>query len=171
MNFIGVFPAFLNDLAMINDDEPIVVLEKVEKPGNLGAILRTCDALGVKNIIATESPVDLFNPNILRNSRGAIFSTTCVFASNEEVLKFLKRRNSQVYCAALTEGSEDYRKVNLQKNNAYVFGSEAHGLSDFWLSSSDQNIIIPMQGEVDSLNVSVSVAIILSHHFNVIDGS
>ena len=166
-NYICVFPSFSYVLETMSEEGPYVVIEKVEKPGNLGAILRTCDALGIKNIIATESPVDLFNPNILRNSRGAVFTTTCVFTSNEKALEFFGQKECKIYSAALSEKAKDYRKIETLDRNVYVFGSEANGLSEFWLKNSDDNIIIPMNGAVDSLNVSVSVAIILSHHINI----
>jgi len=164
-NFIGVFSSFSSSLEDLQEG-PMVLLEKVEKPGNLGAILRTCDALGIKNVLVTDSPVDLFNPNILRNSRGALFALKCVFTSNEKALEYFRKRGLKVLSAALSDQSIDYRKASADNNVAYVFGSEANGLSEFWLTNSDENIIIPMQGVVDSLNVSVSVAIILSHHVN-----
>jgi len=165
-NYICVFTSFEYTLEALESDGPFVVLEKIEKPGNLGAILRTCDALGVKNIIATQSPVDLFNPNILRNSRGAVFTTKCVFTSNEDAFSYLKQGGREIYSAALNESSVDYRSTQTKPDAAFVFGSEAFGLSDYWLSHSDQKIIIPMLGVVDSLNVSVSVAIVISHHMN-----
>lgn len=165
-NFMCVFPAFSVSLDEMQVNGPTVVLENIEKPGNLGAILRTCDALGVKNLIVTESLVDLFNPNILRNSRGAVFTTQCVFTTNEKALAFLRAHHKSIYCAALSQESTAYNSVRADENTAFVFGSEAKGLSEFWLGHADQCIIIPMLGEVDSLNVSVSVAIILSHHLN-----
>lgn len=143
-----------------NEDETIIVLESIEKPGNLGAIIRTAYATGVKNIILTNNQTDIYNPNIIRASEGMIFKINLIEGSNKNVLSYLKTNNFKIYCAA-TSGSKIYTKTMYKNRSALVFGSEANGLSDFWLKNSDQNIKIPMLKGIDSLNVSVSVAIIL----------
>lgn len=144
----------------INKNENIVVLESIEKPGNLGAIIRTSYAAGVKNIILTNNKIDIYNPNIIRASEGMIFKINLIEESNEKTLLYLKDKNFKIYCAA-TSGSKIYTKSSYKGLSALVFGSEANGLSEFWLKNSDQNIKIPMLKGIDSLNISVSVAVIL----------
>ncbi|MEX2597762.1 MAG: TrmH family RNA methyltransferase [Salibacteraceae bacterium] len=160
-NFLAVFSSFYHRLDDIDVDGDLLILEKVEKPGNLGAILRTADALGYKTVICTETEIDLFNPNVLRNSRGALFGLKTVFASNEQTLEFLEKNNFKIYAAALTDQAEDYRMIrDINEKLALIFGSESKGLSDFWLYCAHQHVIIPMHGVVDSLNLSVTLAIL-----------
>ncbi len=161
-NFMAVFESRNYSLNDLSGNAPLVVLESVEKPGNLGAILRTCDALGIQELIVTETAMDLYNPNVLRNSRGAAFTVKTVFCSNEEALSYIKAHHILPMAAALTLGAKDYRELSSGKH-AYVFGPESTGLSDFWLENASEHLVIPMRGVVDSLNVSVSAAILLSH--------
>lgn len=161
-NFMAVFPSWDVTPNSLDFSKPIVVLESVEKPGNLGAILRSCDAFGIADVLVTETDIDLFNPNVLRNSRGAVFSVRCSFCSNEEAHALLSENGADIYAAALTEGAIDYRQVERKPPLAMVFGAESIGLSSFWLERA-QPVVIPMAGTVDSLNVSVSCAVILSH--------
>lgn len=165
-NFMAIFKSWEVGFADLNPQEPILVLENVEKPGNLGAILRSCDAAGLKQIIVCESEIDLFNPNVIRNSRGAIFGTKCVFTTNDSALSYLKENHYSLYAAALRPMSKDYRKFDYPKKTALLFGSESDGLSEFWLNQADEHIIIPMRGIGDSLNVSVSVGIIVYELIN-----
>lgn len=138
----------------------VVVLEGVEKPGNLGAVLRTTDAAGVDIVVVCDPATDLFNPNVIRSSLGCVFSQQVVATSSQECIKWLKKNNIQIFCTALT-ASKDYLDIDLRPSSALVMGTEATGLSPQWLEASDQNIIIPMKGIADSLNVSVTTAIMV----------
>lgn len=152
-------PSFsLNDFN-IKDNSFFIVLESVEKPGNLGAICRIADAAGAAGVIICDGLTDVYNPNSVRASLGCVFSVKVVNDSTENVLSWLKFNNIKSYAAELT-ASEFYHKYDLIGKTAVVFGTEATGLSEKWISSSDKRIKIPMSGIIDSLNVSASVAII-----------
>ena len=138
----------------------VVVIEHVEKPGNLGAILRTCDAAGVSGVIVCDSKTDLYNPNVIRASVGTIFIVNTVQCSNDEVLGFLKNKGIKIY-AASPQAQTVYTKINLTGAVAIVLGSEQEGLSDFWDKNADERVKIPMYGHADSLNVSTSAAILI----------
>ena len=138
----------------------VVVLESVEKPGNLGAILRSADAAGADALIVCDPLTDLYNPNLIRNSTGAIFSVPCVACTSEECIKFLKENNIQILTAQLQD-SELYYDTDMKRGTAIVMGTEATGLTDIWRMAADAHIRIPMLGITDSLNVSVSAAILL----------
>lgn len=161
-NFLAVFESWDKSLESLNPDEFTIVLEGIEKPGNLGAIIRTCDALGVKQLVVSSSEIDLFNPNVLRNSRGGIFHTNVVFAENQEVLEFISGNSLNAFAAALSNKAKPIQEIKNSNVDVVIFGPESKGLSDFWLDQSIQHVIIPMNGIVDSLNLSVSVAIIAS---------
>lgn len=165
-NFMVVFEKRTIEMSALDPKKPCVLLEGIEKPGNLGAILRTCDALGVDQLIVCESDIDLFNPNVLRNSRGAAFSVKTVFASNEEALTFAQSGGKKILAAALTEEAVDFKKIPVTNGSVYCFGAESKGLSSFWLKHADHHLVIPMRGVVDSLNVSISVAMMLAHFTN-----
>lgn len=137
-----------------------IVVESVEKPGNLGAILRTADGAGVDGVIVCDAKTDIYNPNVIRSSLGTIFSVTCVMASNEETLEFLKSKNTKI-CATFPDADTVYTSVDLKGCVAIVLGSEETGLTSFWKGHSDIKVKIPMQGAADSLNVSVTTAILL----------
>jgi RNA methyltransferase, TrmH family len=146
-------------LLKLPENPVILVLESVEKPGNLGAILRTADASGVNAIIVCDPQTDIYNPNVVRSSVGCLFTVQVAVASSVETIKYLKEKKIGIYCAALS-ASIPYHTVNFRESSAIVLGTEASGLSDTWLGASDQNIIIPMLGITDSLNVSTSAAIL-----------
>jgi len=138
----------------------IVVVERVEKPGNLGAILRSADAAGVDAVIVCDPLTDLYNPNLVRSSVGAVFSVPCVACSSEACITFLKAHSIQILTAQLQD-SELYYDTDMQRATAIVMGTEATGLTDAWRQAADAHIRIPMLGRVDSLNVSVSAAILM----------
>tara|TARA_R110002050_G_scaffold118625_1_gene236081 strand:- start:7830 stop:8639 length:810 start_codon:yes stop_codon:yes gene_type:complete len=150
----------LSDLNFKTENPLILVAEAPEKPGNIGALLRTADAAKLDAVIIANPKGDLYNPNIIRSSIGCVFTNNIATGSTEEVINFLKKNNISMYCAALT-ASKKYTKINFSKPSAIIVGTEATGLSDEFLSNSTQNIIIPMEGEIDSMNVSVSAAIII----------
>ena len=148
----------LDNFSTERNNQLFVVLESVEKPGNLGAVLRTADAVGVTAIILVESKVDQYHPNVIRASIGAVFTIPVIVVSNTEALKWLNNNNIKIYSAVLPAYKSIY-DLDLTDNIALVFGTESEGLSDFWLKNSQENYTIPMKGIVDSLNVSVSVAV------------
>ncbi len=138
----------------------IVVLERVEKPGNLGAILRTADAAGVDAVIVCNPLTDLFNPNLIRASLGAVFTLPCVTTTSTECIAYLRTHNVQILTAQLQD-SHPYYSMDFRLPTAIVMGAESTGLTEDWRSAADHHILIPMHGQVDSLNVSTSTAILL----------
>ncbi len=138
----------------------VIVLEGVEKPGNLGAILRTADAAKVDAVIICDPKTDLYNPNVVRSSIGCVFTNQVVASSSEETLLWLKQNKMHVYAAALS-ATELYQQVDFTQPSAVVMGTEADGLSSFWLDKSDAQIKIEMRGKIDSLNVSTSCAVLV----------
>ena len=138
----------------------ILVMESIEKPGNIGAMLRTCDAAKVDAVIIANPKTDLYNPNMVRSSVGCLFTNQIATASTEETIAFLEQNNINFYSATL-QNSTSYHTQNFTKPTALVVGTEATGLTEPWREKSTQNIIIPMQGEIDSMNVSVAAAILL----------
>lgn len=137
----------------------ILVVESVEKPGNLGALLRTADACGVDAILVCDPLTDLYNPNLIRASLGGIFTKQIVACTNEEAHHWLSENNITILTAQLQD-AQWYYNTNMVQSCAIVMGSEANGLSDFWRDVSNARIKIPMLGELDSLNVSVSAAVL-----------
>ena len=138
----------------------VAVLEAVEKPGNLGAVLRSADAAGADAVIICDPLTDLYNPNIIRASTGAVFSRQVALATSEETIKWLKANNIKIYTAQLQDSSPYYR-TDMKCGTAIVMGTEATGLTDIWREAADAHIRIPMAGQADSLNVSVSASILL----------
>jgi RNA methyltransferase, TrmH family len=138
----------------------VLVVDRVEKPGNLGAMLRTADAVGVTAVLLSDPICEVWNPNAIRSSLGAIFQIPIVAASSNAIVSWLRDENFQMLAARL-QASKDYQQMDLQKKVAIIVGSEAEGLGPFWLQDDIQGIRLPMQGSVDSLNVSVSAAVLL----------
>ena len=140
--------------------EPLVlILESVEKPGNIGAVLRTADAAGADAVIVCDPLTDLYNPNLIRASLGGIFSVRTVACASEEAIGWLKAKGIRILTAQLQD-SEVYYDTDMKCGTAIVMGTEDKGLSDIWRRNSDAHIRIPMKGLMDSLNVSVSAAIL-----------
>ncbi len=139
----------------------ILVVEASEKPGNIGALLRTADASHVDAVIIANPKTDLYNPNIIRSSVGCVFTNQIAYGSTTEILSLLKENQINIFSAALDPRSVAYHKIDYTKPTAIVVGTEATGLSEEWLANASKNIIIPMQGKIDSLNVSVSAAILI----------
>lgn len=137
----------------------VLVLESVEKPGNLGAVLRTADAAGVDAVFICDPLTDLYNPNLIRASLGAIFSVPTVCCTSQEAFSVIKPAGLRILTAQLQD-SELYYDTDMTCGTALVFGTEDKGLTDFWRERSDAKIRIPMAGLMDSLNVSVSAAIL-----------
>ena len=144
----------------LKENPLVVVLESVEKPGNLGAVLRSADASGVDAVIVCDPLTDMYNPNLIRSSIGAIFTVPVAAATSEETIKWLKSKNIKIYTAQLQD-SEWYYDTDMKGGTAIVMGTEATGLTDTWRKAADAHIKIPMLGRLDSLNVSVSAAILM----------
>ena len=152
-------PATLDGLTL-SEHPLIVVLERVEKPGNLGAVLRSADAAQADAVIVCDPLTDLYNPNLIRSSIGAIFSVPCVACTSEACISFLKAHGIRILTAQLQD-SHLYYDTDMCQGTAIVMGTESTGLTDTWRQAADAHIRIPMLGRLDSLNVSVSAAILL----------
>jgi TrmH family RNA methyltransferase len=144
----------------LSENPLIVVLESVEKPGNLGAVLRSADASQADAVIVCDPLTDLFNPNLIRSSIGAVFTVPTVACSSEECIAFLKAHNIKILTAQLQD-SAPYYDTDMRNGTAIVMGTESTGLTNVWRNAADAHIRIPMLGRLDSLNVSVSAAILM----------
>ncbi|BDB55678.1 rRNA methyltransferase [Flavobacterium ammoniigenes] len=149
----------LSDL-QLSENPLILVAEAPEKPGNIGALLRTADAAHLDAVIIANPKSDLYNPNIVRSSVGCLFTNQIATGTTAEIIAFLKEKNIAIYCATL-QNSNGYHLENYTTPTALVVGTEATGLTQEWRDAATQNIIIPMQGEIDSMNVSVAAAILI----------
>lgn len=138
----------------------LVIVVSVEKPGNLGAILRVCDGASVDAVLLCEGATDIYNPNVIRASLGTVFSVKVVQSSNEAALKFLHKRKIKV-CSTLPDAKTIYTKASLRGPVGIVLGNEQMGLNNFWKRNSALKIKIPMKGKADSLNVSATAAIVV----------
>ena len=138
----------------------IIVLERVEKPGNLGAILRTAEAAGVDAVIVCDPLTDLYNPNLIRASIGGVFNVPTAVCTSEECIAFLKANGIKILTAQLQD-SYEYYDYDMTQATAIVMGTESTGLTNQWREAADAHIRIPMLGRLDSLNVSVSAAILM----------
>lgn len=149
----------LSDLAL--KKEPLIlIIEALEKPGNLGAILRTADAARLDCVILCEAKTDIYNPNVIRSSLGTVFTNNIIIASNAEIFSWLKAKRIKCY-AATPDTDKIYTNMDFKGAKAIIIGTEHAGLSPEWLKQADEKIKIPMRGKIDSLNASVSAAIIL----------
>jgi TrmH family RNA methyltransferase len=150
----------LDTLQLKTKNPLVLVAEAPEKPGNIGALLRTADAANLDAVIIANPKTDLYNPNILRSSVGGVFTNTIAVGSTTEIIAYLKENHVAIYCAAL-QASIRYTDCDFKSGSAIVVGTEADGLSSEWLENSTQNIVIPMQAEIDSMNVSVAAGILI----------
>lgn len=150
----------LKSIKFKNKNPLILVAEAPEKPGNIGALLRTADAAGIDAVLIANPKTDIYNPNIIRASIGCVFTTQIATGTTSEIISFLKEHHINIYGAALT-ASVAYQTIDYTPPSAIIVGTEATGLTDDWLQNASKNIIIPMRGTIDSMNVSVSAAIIL----------
>lgn len=146
---------------LVLDSNPLIlVLESVEKPGNLGAMLRTADAAGVTAVICCDTQTDLYNPNVVRASLGGLFTRQIALARGNETRDWLSAHGIRMYCTHLA-ASHPYHMADYKVPCAIVMGTESTGLSDEWVRHAHQNIIIPMKGVVDSMNVSTAAAVVI----------
>lgn len=152
-------PLQLSDLK-VGKNPLILVAEGLEKPGNLGALLRTADAANIDAVIIANPKSDMYNPNIVRSSVGCLFTRHIAVATSEEAIAFLKEHHINIYCATLQD-STTYHTQNYNEPTALVVGTEATGITEIWRQNATKNINIPMQGIIDSMNVSVAAAILV----------
>jgi TrmH family RNA methyltransferase len=160
--WLGVFPIpkISLDALKLSRTPLLVLAESIEKPGNLGAILRTADAAGLDALLVCDPRVDLYNPNVVRASRGALFTVPTVEISNAEALAFLRGHSIRILAAA-PQAEAEYTRQDLRGPLAVIVGTEDEGLSGFWLEHADAKVKIPMSGKVNSLNVSIAMALIV----------
>ncbi|RZT00377.1 TrmH family RNA methyltransferase [Aquimarina brevivitae] len=160
---IGLFKSKDHDLSLlnINQDSPLyLIAQSIEKPGNIGALLRTADAANIDAVIIADPLTDIYNPNIIRSSVGCVFTNTIITETSENIITFLHKNKINIYGAAL-QASVDYHRIDYTQPSAIVVGTEATGLTDLWLKNTTKNIKIPMQGKIDSMNVSVAAGILV----------
>jgi len=157
---LGIYKTKESDLKSFNPKEnsTLIIVEGVEKPGNLGAILRSCEAFGIDALIITDAKADFYNPNVIRSSVGCLFGMEVFQSENEKTFEFLKNNGFHIYTTIMDETSEDLYRRDFTQKSAVLFGTEHSGLSDFW-SGKGKNTLIPMSGSIDSLNLSNAVAI------------
>jgi TrmH family RNA methyltransferase len=158
---IGKFKNLSITNLKLNKNPLILVVEAPEKPGNIGALLRTADAANLDAVIIANPKTDLYNPNIIRSSVGCVFTNQIAMGSTTEIIEYLKNNNIEINTAVLNDNSINYTSMDYTKSCAFIVGTEATGLSNEWIQNSSNNVIIPMDGEIDSLNVSVSAAILI----------
>ena len=150
----------LDNLKLSSKTPLILVAESPEKPGNIGALLRTADAANIDAVIIANPLTDLYNPNIIRSSVGGVFTVPLATGSTKEVIAYLKRNNISIYSAILQE-SVAYDSIDFKTSSALVIGTESSGLTDEWRDDSTANIQIPMEGKLDSMNLSVAAGILI----------
>jgi len=152
---------FSLDAIKFSSSNPLIlVAEGVEKPGNIGAILRTADAANADAVFISNPKSDMYNSNIIRSSVGCVFTNQIAVGSSEEIISFLLEHNIKIFATTL-QNSNEYNKENYTEGAAIVVGTEATGLTEVFREKATQNINIPMQGKIDSMNVSVAAAIVL----------
>ncbi len=156
---IAVSHQKITPLSMLNKNF-LVVAEAIEKPGNLGTILRSADAVGVDGLVLVDKCTDLFNPNVVRASVGTLFSVPVAEATSEEALKWLKENKIQIL-AATPHAKNEYTEIDLTGPVAVVLGTEQLGLSQMWMDQADLQVKLPMMGMADSLNVSTAASVLL----------
>lgn len=148
------------DSIRLSKNPLLLVVESVEKPGNLGAILRTADAAALDAVIICDPKTDFYNPNVIRSSVGCLFTNQVASATSEETLTWLERNGIVPYSTYL-KASRAYHTVDFTRPSAIVMGTEATGISDTWITEKQNPIIIPMRGKIDSMNVSTAAAVVI----------
>jgi TrmH family RNA methyltransferase len=138
----------------------VLILESVEKPGNLGAILRTADAANVDAVIICDPQTDFYNPNVIRSSVGCIFTTQIASSTSQETIAWLNKNEINIFATSL-ESSTAYHTIDFTRPSAIIMGTESTGLSDTWIQAATNTVVIPMRGKIDSMNVSNAAAVIV----------
>jgi TrmH family RNA methyltransferase len=159
---LAVACQFATNLDRLDPTPPalLLVVESIEKPGNLGTMLRTAEAAGAGGVIVCEPTTDPFNPNVVRASIGTLFRVPLAVASTPETISWLRNRGI-TSLAATPAGARPHHATDLTGPVALVIGSEQYGLTDAWLHGADGRVVIPMRGSVDSLNAAMSAGILL----------
>lgn len=157
---IGIYKTKTHNLKEFQprQNSSVIIVESLEKPGNLGAILRSCEAFGIDALIIANSKTDFYNPNVIRSSVGCLFGMNIYHSENEKLYSFLKQHQFNIFTTFMDEKKQFLSDVSLSGKTALLFGTEHSGLSDFWIDKG-KNILIPMVGTIDSLNLSNAVAI------------
>ncbi len=157
---LGIYQTKENLLSSFipKENATVIIVEGVEKPGNLGAILRSCEAFGIDALIVADGKADFYNPNVIRSSVGCLFGMKVYDAGNDETFEFLQKNKFNIYTTFMDETAEDLYTRDFRERSAVLFGTEHSGLSDFW-TGKGKNTLIPMAGSIDSLNLSNAVAI------------
>ncbi len=150
----------LNEFKLKSKSPLILVLDGIEKPGNIGALLRTSDAANLDAIFIVNQKTDLYNSNIIRSSLGCLFSNNIILTNSKDTISYFNKHNIKIFSTSLN-ASKEYQKIKYNQACAIVLGAEDNGISEIWKNQSDKLIHIPMQGSIDSLNVSNSGAIIV----------
>lgn len=160
--WLGIFPTPKISLDQIKLSDPalVIVAESIEKPGNLGAILRTADAAKVDAVLVCDPRVDIWNPNVIRASRGAVFAMPVIEIKSHEAEAWIRSRKMRIL-AATPSADEIYSNVNMKESIAIAVGTEDKGLTDFWMQTADVKVQIPMLGKINSLNVSIATALMV----------
>lgn len=161
-NSQGIVFLYSRNLNSIEDiDGDVVVLDDIQDPGNLGTIMRTMEAANFKNLILTKGSADVYNPKTVRATMGGIFNLNIIYETPENIIGFLKEKNYLIITTALHKDSISYENINRKSKNAYIFGNEGGGVSEYFIENSDIKSIIPIYGNIESLNVSVAAGIFL----------
>mgnify|MGYP000881858086 CR=1 FL=1 len=161
-NSQGIIFLYSRNLNSINElTGDVVILDDIQDPGNLGTIMRTMEAANFKNLILTKGSVDVYNPKTVRATMGGIFNLNIIYETPENIIKFLKEKKYLIISTALHSNSISYDKIIQKEKNAYIFGNEGGGVSDYFIENSDIKAIIPIYGNIESLNVSIAVGIFL----------
>lgn len=143
-------------------DRPLIIAAQgIEKPGNLGALLRSADGAGVDAVVVLDALIDIYNPNVIRSSLGTVFGKHICTATSQQFFEFCQKNSIRTFGAALTERTVSYEKEMYTGNSAIILGSEATGLTEFWLKNAAALIKIPMLGIADSLNVAMAGSILM----------
>lgn len=137
----------------------VMIIEAIEKPGNLGAIVRSCDASGIEALFVADPATDIYNPHVIRASLGTVFNVPVIVEDKQKILDFSNREKMKIV-AATPSAKQEYFRYDFRKATAIAVGSEKEGLSDFWLKHAGEKVRIPMRGQADSLNASVSAAVL-----------
>ena len=139
----------------------LVILDNIQDPGNLGTLIRVIDAVGIKNIILTKGTCDIYNDKVVRSTMGSLFNLNFKYFSFLELKDFLEMNSFNILVTALSEKSKNYDKMTIKDKNAIVFGNEGHGVSREILDIANEQLIIPIYGKAESLNVSMAAGIFL----------
>ncbi|CVK16299.1 RNA methyltransferase, TrmH family [Apibacter mensalis] len=159
---LGVYEYKTHELNQVKlpDNPFILIIESLEKPGNLGAICRSADAFGVDMVVVCEEKADIYNPNVLRSSVGSFFNIPIISTKNTNIYDFLIKKEIPIYATYMSQSSIIIQNVDFRQSASVIFGTEHSGISEYWKDKIEQNILIPMKGQIDSLNVSNAVAIV-----------